>query len=130
MLRLLVGAAIVLGTVMTGAGALAPLFPAADAANHFRPYVLAGTSVLLLLALALRMPAAMRGSTALTAVNAALFLLPLLWSAETLRGQALAATGSRELKIVTFNMAWANAPSTTSCASCCRKMPTSCCCRR
>ena len=37
MLRLLVGAAILLGGLMTTIGVLAPLFPQADMTNHFRP---------------------------------------------------------------------------------------------
>lgn len=56
------------------------------------------------------MSAAVRWGVILAAVNAALFLLPLAWSAETTRGQALATAGHRDLKIVTFNMAWAKRP--------------------
>ena len=97
---------------MTTIGALAPLLPQADMTNHFRPYTLAGTGVVLALALATRMPGAVRWGAILTAFNSALLLLPLLWSAETTSrtavGQALATHGHRDLKIVTFNMAWPN----------------------
>jgi len=108
MLRRLVGAAVIVGAVMTLTGGLAPLLPQADLANHFRPYTLAGSGALLALALAARMPGAARWGAILTAVNAALLPLPLLWSAETTNsrvlGQALAASGHRDIKIVTFNI--------------------------
>jgi hypothetical protein len=103
-------AALIVGTVMTGFGALAPLLPQADMANHFRPYTLAGAVVLLALAIALRRGAMVRWAGALTALNAILLLLPLLWSAgaadrSTLgQAQALPSPGHRELKLVTFNL--------------------------
>jgi endonuclease/exonuclease/phosphatase (EEP) superfamily protein YafD len=54
----------------------------------------------------------MRWSAVLTAINAALLLLPLLWLAEAADrhalGQALASTGQRDLKIVSYNLAWRN----------------------
>ena len=112
MLRLLVGAAILLGGLMTTIGVLAPLFPQADMTNHFRPYTLAGTGALLVLARATRTSGAVRWGAILTALNAALLVLPLSWSAETTSrqasGQALATPGHRDLKIVTFNMLWRN----------------------
>lgn len=109
MLRLLAGAALTLGGLMTATGALAPLLPQTDLANQFRPYTLAGSGALLALALAAGMPRAVRWGAILTALNAALLLLPLLWSADTSRGQALATTAHRDLKLVTFNMSWRNA---------------------
>ena len=110
MIRLLVGAAVVLGVLVTATGALAPLFPRADIANHFRPYTLAGTGALLALALAIRFSAAAWWSATLTALNVVFLLLPLRWSAETSSGQALATPRHRDLKIVTFNIAWAARP--------------------
>lgn len=108
MLRRLVSAAVIVGTVMTLAGGLAPLLPPADIANQFRPYTLAGSGLLLATALAMRMPVAVRWGAILTVVNAALLPLPLLWSAETtasrVLAQALAAPGHRDIKIVTFNI--------------------------
>jgi endonuclease/exonuclease/phosphatase (EEP) superfamily protein YafD len=101
-------AALITGTVMTGLGALAPLLPQTDMANHFRPYTLAGAGVILVLALALRPPTAVRWSVVLVALNAALLLLPLLWSADAADrqafGQAQASTGQRDIKVVTFNL--------------------------
>src|SRR5262245_48094393 len=112
MLRRLVRAAVIVGAVMTLAGGLAPLLPPADIANQFRPYTLAGSGLLLAVALAVRLPAAVRWGAILTAVNAALLPVPLLWSAQTagsgVAGQALAAPDRREIKIVTFNILWRN----------------------
>jgi endonuclease/exonuclease/phosphatase (EEP) superfamily protein YafD len=112
MLPGLVRTAVIVGAVMTLAGGLAPLLPQADIANQFRPYTLAGSGLLLAVALAARMPAAARWGALLTAVNAALLPVPLLWSAETtgsrVVGQAFAAEDRREIKIVTFNILWRN----------------------
>jgi endonuclease/exonuclease/phosphatase (EEP) superfamily protein YafD len=95
------------GAAMTVGGTLAPLYPAADLLNHFRPYALAGTSALLLAALALRARLTIAPSAVLVALNAALLALPLLWSAAPAEphaaGQALASVGHRDLKLVTFN---------------------------
>ena len=114
MVRLLVGAAVVLGMLATCAGALAPLFPRADVANDFRPYILAGSGGVLALSLATRISGAAWWGASLTVLNAVLLLLPLHWSADTSRGQALATARDRDrhrdIKIVTFNMAWARRP--------------------
>jgi endonuclease/exonuclease/phosphatase (EEP) superfamily protein YafD len=101
------------GAGATVAGLLAPIHPPADFLNHFRPFIAAGTALLLAAALTLKAPRAVRGSaTALAALNAALLALPLFWSAEPAErptvGQALAGTAERDLKIVTFNMAFGN----------------------
>jgi endonuclease/exonuclease/phosphatase (EEP) superfamily protein YafD len=101
-------AALLAGAVVTLAGLLAPLYPAADLPNNFRPYTLAGAGALLLCALAMRAPRVAWGSAALAGLNTILLALPLLWSAAPAErasaGQALAATGHRNLKIVSFNM--------------------------
>jgi endonuclease/exonuclease/phosphatase (EEP) superfamily protein YafD len=113
MVRLFLALALGAGALMTGAGTLAPLYPIADFPNHFRPYTLAGACALLMLALALRAPLAAWTSAALVGLNAALLALPLQWSAEPAErptaGQALAATGQRDIKVVTFNMHFGNA---------------------
>jgi hypothetical protein len=101
-------AALLAGAVLSLAGMLAPVYPVADLPNNFRPYALAGSGALLLCALALRASRVAWGSAALAALNAILLALPLLWSAVPAErpapGQALAATGHRDLKIVSFNM--------------------------
>lgn len=106
--RLVLLATLLAGAVVSLAGVLAPFHPAADFPNHFRPYALAGTGALLLCALALRAPCIAWTSAALAGLNAILVGVPLLWSAEPAErpapGQALAAAGHRDLKIVTFNM--------------------------
>jgi endonuclease/exonuclease/phosphatase (EEP) superfamily protein YafD len=99
--------ALLAGALMTFAGALAPVYPVADFANHFRPYTLSATGVLFVCALLLRAARAAWASATLAGLNAALVALPLLWSAapaaRRVAGQALASTGGRDLKIVTFN---------------------------
>src|SRR5262245_66206034 len=101
-------AALLAGAVVSLAGVLAPIYPAADLPNHFRPSLLIATCALLFCALALRAPRIAWASAALAGLNAVLLALPLLWSAEPAErpaaGQALAAAGRRDLKIVTFNM--------------------------
>jgi endonuclease/exonuclease/phosphatase (EEP) superfamily protein YafD len=99
----------------TLAGVLAPIHPSADFLNHFRPLVAAGAIVLLAAALTLRAPRPVWGSaTLLVGLNATMLALPLWWSAELAErptaGQALASTGERDLKIVTFNMFHGDAP--------------------
>jgi endonuclease/exonuclease/phosphatase (EEP) superfamily protein YafD len=112
MLRRLIDAAVVVGAFMTLAGALAPLLPQADIANQFRPYTLAGSAGLLALALLARMPRMARWGAILTAVNAALLPVPLLWSAEAAVSHAPEQTSAvalrRDIKIVTFNVLWRN----------------------
>jgi endonuclease/exonuclease/phosphatase (EEP) superfamily protein YafD len=105
--RIAMTVALLGGAAMTVGGTLAPVYPAADLLNHFRPYSFAATSALLLAALALRARLTIAPSAVLVALNAALLALPLLWSAEPADrqapGQALASTGHRDLKLVTFN---------------------------
>jgi hypothetical protein len=47
MLRLFLGAAIAVGFSASCVGGLAPWYPAADAANHFRPYIFAAACLVL-----------------------------------------------------------------------------------
>ena len=111
--RILVWAALLAGAAATAAGMLAPLHPPADFLNHFRPYILAAGCIPLVAALALRMRRTAWTAAALVGLNAALLLLPLRWSAEPSErpaaGQALASVHARELKLVTFNMAYGDA---------------------
>ena len=111
--RLALIAVLLVGALMTLVGVLAPIHPAADFPNHFRPYTFAGTVALLVCALALRVPWAAGWSAILVSLNVALLALPLLWAAESAQrraaGQALAAVGDRDLKIVTFNMRFEDA---------------------
>jgi len=114
--RFLLVAALVAGALATFAGGLAPVYPPADFANHMRPYFLAATGAMLLAALALRARRTAWSSAALAGINVLLLALPLLWSAGTTGsravGQALAAPGQRDLKIVTFNMHYGNVRAT------------------
>jgi len=111
--RILVWAALLAGAAATAAGMLAPLHPPADFLNHFRPYILAAGCIPLVAALALRMRRTAWTAAALVGLNAALLLLPLRWLAEPSErpaaGQALASVHARELKLVTFNMAYGDA---------------------
>jgi endonuclease/exonuclease/phosphatase (EEP) superfamily protein YafD len=113
MVRFLLIAGLLVGAAFTLTGLVAPFHPQADFLNHFRPYTLVGTGAVLIAALALRARRLILPSATLAGLNGALLLLPLLWSAEpvarTAVGQALASAGGRELKIVTFNMAFGDA---------------------
>jgi endonuclease/exonuclease/phosphatase (EEP) superfamily protein YafD len=106
--RIVLAAALLATGAVTLAGLSAPLHPPADIINHFRPLILAAASGLLAAALALSARRLAWAGAALTGVNAVLLGLPLLWSAEpaerSTAGQALAAGGSRDIKIVTFNI--------------------------
>ncbi len=114
MARVLWPTVLLAGAMATLAGLLAPIHPPADFLNHFRPFVTAGAAVLLAATLTLRSPRPVWGSaTLLVGLNAVLLALPLLWSAEPAdrptAGQALASGGARDLKVVTFNMAYGDA---------------------
>jgi endonuclease/exonuclease/phosphatase (EEP) superfamily protein YafD len=108
--RVLLAAALLACAVITVAGTLAPVYPVADFLNHFRPFAFVATSLLLIGAIVLRAQRLVWGSVALAGFNAVLLGVPLLWSAEPAErpalGQALASAGERDLKIVTFNMAF------------------------
>lgn len=92
----------------TAAGLLAPVFAWLDAANHLRPAVFAGAAVFALLCHRLQVSRWL--ATLLFAVNTALFALPLVWSASTTRGQALAHPSARTLTLMAFNMAMTDRP--------------------
>jgi endonuclease/exonuclease/phosphatase (EEP) superfamily protein YafD len=106
-------AAVVAGTAVTVAGLLAPIYPPADFVNHFRPFMLAAACALLAAALALGARHAAWSAAGLAALNTALLVLPLVWSAQPAErpttGQALASARERDLKIVTFNTFYSSA---------------------
>lgn len=80
-------------------GLLAPWWPITEMPNHFRPFLLAASMVALLVAVVLRLPRLRIASGAVTALNALLFGIPLLWSAEA----AHSATAAN-FKVVSFNI--------------------------
>jgi endonuclease/exonuclease/phosphatase (EEP) superfamily protein YafD len=105
--RSLLAVALAVGAGMTLGGMLAPVYPAADFLNHFRPYTLAGIGALLAVAMTLHARWTVVPVAVLVALNAVLLALPLVWSADPAErhtvGQALASEGGRDLKLVTFN---------------------------
>lgn len=106
----LAGATFAVGAAST-TGLFAPLLPWADAANHVRPFLLVCSIVLLGVTwLPGAHDAARRWLLIITAANAILFAAPLLTSAGSVRGSALATSSGRTLKVVTFNMAWIDRP--------------------
>ena len=111
--RTALGMALLAAAGATLTGLAAPLYPATDMINHFRPLLLLVAGGLLAVALVLRAGRLAWGCGALTALNGTLLVLPLLWAAEpaerSTAGQALAAGGTRDLKLVTFNMGFRNA---------------------
>jgi endonuclease/exonuclease/phosphatase (EEP) superfamily protein YafD len=111
--RIVLWAGLLAGAAMTLGGMLAPFHPPADFLNHFRPYAFAGACALLLATLAVRAARLVWASTILVGLNAVLLGLPLLWSAQPAErptlGQALASSGGREIKLVTFNMQFGDA---------------------
>ncbi|HEX5998175.1 MAG TPA: endonuclease/exonuclease/phosphatase family protein [Hyphomicrobiaceae bacterium] len=108
--RVPLAAAVFICVVTSLIGLAAPLYPTADFLNHFRPFLAAGSAVLLVASLAVRSRRLALASTALLVLNAALLALPLLWSAAPVQrhaaGQALAGTDGQEIKLVTFNTAY------------------------
>jgi len=111
--RVALTAALLATAGVTLAGLSAPLHPPADIVNHFRSGILAVAAALLAAALMLRARRLAWAGAALTGVNVVLLALPLLWSAEaaeqSIPGQALASTRGRNIKLITFNMAFHDA---------------------
>ncbi|KAA2235289.1 endonuclease/exonuclease/phosphatase family protein [Salinarimonas soli] len=95
-LRLLTTLGLILGVGTTGLGCLAPWFPELELINHFRPFILLATILLVALAFAGRRW--LLASAALAALTLALVLLPLVYRAP-LRPEATA-----DLKVVTLNL--------------------------
>jgi endonuclease/exonuclease/phosphatase (EEP) superfamily protein YafD len=82
---------------LSTAGFLAPLYPALEIANHFRPFALVLS--LMLLPFALKMGVLPRAALLLAAMNAALMSLPVASTA-----RAVASTDAGTIKVVTFNV--------------------------
>ncbi|MFZ1105710.1 MAG: endonuclease/exonuclease/phosphatase family protein [Hyphomicrobiaceae bacterium] len=114
--RIVLTAALVAGAAVTLAGLSAPLHPPADIVNPFRPFILLAAGALLAIALMLRAPRLALAGAALAGINGMLLGLPLLWSAvpaeRSTAGQALASAGTRDINLVTFNMAFRDAQAT------------------
>ncbi|HEX5958462.1 MAG TPA: endonuclease/exonuclease/phosphatase family protein [Hyphomicrobiaceae bacterium] len=108
--RVPLAAALFICAVASLVGIAAPLYPAADFLNHFRPFLAAGSAVLMVTSLAVRSRRLALASTGLLALNAVLLALPLLWSAAPAQrhaaGQALASADVQDIKLVTFNTAY------------------------
>jgi endonuclease/exonuclease/phosphatase (EEP) superfamily protein YafD len=111
--RMALTMALLAAAAATVAGLAAPLHPPVDMINHFRPLLLVAAGGLLAAALALRAGRRAWIGGVLAGSNAVLLVLPLLWAAEpaerSTAGQALAASGTRDLKLVTFNMGFRDA---------------------
>ncbi|WP_201863885.1 endonuclease/exonuclease/phosphatase family protein [Microvirga soli] len=74
----LIDAGLSLGTALTVAGLLAPLWPALELINHFRPFLALGAGLLLILLLGLRSRRLTATAVVLFAVNLALLIVPAL----------------------------------------------------
>lgn len=67
--RVLLAMAVLAGTAITVAGLLAPVYPAVDSVNNFRPFILAGAGALLAAAAALRVRRLVWAGAALGAIS-------------------------------------------------------------
>ena len=110
MIALLVYAGIFAGCLVTIVGGLAPILPAADAINHFRPWLLGFSGLLVLLAFWSHRRAAKIASLALAAIQVLLFAMPLLWCAEVANIGPASVPAKRHITLINFNMAWAQRP--------------------
>lgn len=91
---------LLIGVFTTLAGLLAPVFPPAEMANHFRPYIFLGCGFLLGAALLERTRRLARWSIGLVLFNAALLAIPALDAA---RGGVI-ASAQPSLKILSLNV--------------------------
>jgi endonuclease/exonuclease/phosphatase (EEP) superfamily protein YafD len=99
--RTVLSAALVLGSAATSVGFLAPWWPEAEILNHFRPFAVIGSGLLLALSLACGFRSLATGWACLFAITLALLLIALLCMAPK---DPTARVG---LRIVTLNT-WAN----------------------
>lgn len=97
-LRLLAVLGIVLGAGATGLGFLAPWFPELELINHFRPFILAATIPVLVMAAVSRRRRLVGAAAALSGLTLALVLLPIASRAPVRPGEA------PDLKVVTLNL--------------------------
>src|SRR5215218_7192607 len=89
---------LVLESGATALGLLAPWIPELELINHFRPFLLAGASMLLLMAASHGPPRLVQGAALLFATTLLLFLLPLAYGADS-------ASDERDpLRVVTLNL--------------------------
>lgn len=82
-------------------GLLAPIWPAAEIVNHFRPYLLAAALVLLAAAILRLGHLQRRWAAGVVALNAALAAVPLAFGAWP---QMALSSGAAEAKIVSLNL--------------------------
>src|SRR5215207_9784616 len=99
--RTVLSAALMLGSAATSVGFLAPWWPEAEILNHFRPFAVIGSGLLLDLSLACGFRSLATGWACLFAITLALLLIALLYMAPK---DPTARVG---LRIVTLNT-WAN----------------------
>lgn len=103
--------AVCIGLLVSSAGLLAPILSVADFANHARPFVLFCAATLTLLVLSSTQPRPLkRASFALLALNVLLLVSPLPFAAGNAGSGFAALASHRQLKVITFNMAWADRP--------------------
>lgn len=103
-------AAVIDGVLVTAAGALAIWLPAADAINHFRPWLLGVSCVLVLCTVPVRRRWLSAASLALAVVQALLLGLALARSADVATLAPTALSASRQITLVNFNIAWTRRP--------------------
>src|SRR5215203_1196320 len=99
--RTVLSVALVLGFAATIVGFLAPWWPAAEILNHFRPFAVIGSGLLLALSLAFGFRSLAAWLACLFAITLALLLLSLLYMAPK------DTTARASLRVVTLNT-WAN----------------------
>ena len=105
MLRGLVFPIVVLGLLAGAAitliGLLAPLAPALEIVNHFRPFLLGGFVALFAVAAVFRLRRFLIPVSAFALLNGALFVLPLTFQATQ---ASTPGTSSAAMKVISFNM--------------------------
>lgn len=98
---LIVAPGLFVGAAITIFGLLAPLIPPFEMINHFRPFILGGFIVLLLLVLPLRRGRWLIPVSAFAMLNGALFVLPIIFQATP---APAAQPSAAAMKIVSFNI--------------------------
>ena len=98
---------LIIGAGITLLGLLAPFAPSFEIANHFRPFILGGFLVLLVIATIFRMRRWIIPVSAFALLNTALFVLPVTFQATQ---ASIAKTATAAMKIVSFNIWVGNRP--------------------
>lgn len=101
MWRVLHGGGVAVVGGITLLGLLAPLWPAAEIVNHFRPYLLFAALVLLAVAIPRLGRLQRRWAAGVVALNAVLAAVPLVFGAWP---QMTLSVGAQEAKIVSLNL--------------------------